>query len=418
MKTSIKNIPYIGYVLVRIKRALCFVLFPGKTTRSSNPATDKPVHPRAPEKIFNFFNLYTEVVSNNVPLHDIRDVFSAKKYGALLNRNDNSGYHQNVLPIFKGKSIYFIDDNKWDSAEIYFMIGLGYTYQDQLCRLFFMRKQCYILEENFLRSVCPVSMSKNKLIPQHFFLSISYLVDSKSPHFVPALISSLEDSINSTTEITSIDRERCQKVMKSIVDNNLSKYNCQPEKEPNLPKNGRKNVLVVDQAYMDFSVVASGGTDDSFTCMLNKAIEDNQGANIIVKTHVDKYSRDTYFTKLNLPENVILYSEQINPISLLKMVDKVYTYSSTMGFEALMCGKAVYTFGSPIYAGWGITHDHRNFSGRRKVKRTLEELFYFIYIKNSIYIDPLKKELTDIETAVNCLINMRKEFFEKGFADV
>ena len=38
---------------------------------------------------------------------------------------------------------------------------------------------------------------------------------------------------------------------------------------------------------------------------------------------------------------------------LLDAVDEVHTLTSLAGFEALLRGKAVVTWGLPFYAGWG-----------------------------------------------------------------
>ena len=40
-------------------------------------------------------------------------------------------------------------------------------------------------------------------------------------------------------------------------------------------------------------------------------------------------------------------------ISLIEHADEVHTLSSLSGFEALLRGKAVFTYGLPFYAGWG-----------------------------------------------------------------
>jgi hypothetical protein len=43
------------------------------------------------------------------------------------------------------------------------------------------------------------------------------------------------------------------------------------------------------------------------------------------------------------------------PMVPAQRVDKVYTVSSGMGFEAVLAGRHVICFGSPFYAGWGFT---------------------------------------------------------------
>ncbi|MDH6153235.1 capsule polysaccharide export protein KpsC/LpsZ [Paraburkholderia sp. WSM4179] len=44
-------------------------------------------------------------------------------------------------------------------------------------------------------------------------------------------------------------------------------------------------------------------------------------------------------------------------LSLVDAADEVHTLSSLAGFDALLRGKAVFTYGLPFYAGWGLTHD-------------------------------------------------------------
>ena len=95
--------------------------------------------------------------------------------------------------------------------------------------------------------------------------------------------------------------------------------------------------------------------------MLEAAVKENPDADIIVKTHPDtKNGAKGYYTELKSHDNIYLQTEPINPVSLIKYVDKVYVCSSQFGFEALMAGKEVHTFGMPFYAGWGLTVDAQN----------------------------------------------------------
>jgi capsular polysaccharide export protein len=59
----------------------------------------------------------------------------------------------------------------------------------------------------------------------------------------------------------------------------------------------------------------------------------------------------------------------------LDRADEVHTITSLTGFEALLRGKTVHTYGLPFYAGWGLTHD-RHSVDRRRTERTLDELVY------------------------------------------
>lgn len=154
----------------------------------------------------------------------------------------------------------------------------------------------------------------------------------------------------------------------------------------------------------------TGGDEKVFYDMLYSAIEENPDCNIIIKGHVDK--RDSYYQYIDLPENVYYYSEHINIFSLMKKMKKVYVYSSGCGMDALLLHKELHVFGSPIYAGWGLTNDKRTFINRTK-KRRIEELFYIIYIVYTRYCNPIKEKPCDIEEAIDVLLKLRNEFFKK-----
>ena len=62
--------------------------------------------------------------------------------------------------------------------------------------------------------------------------------------------------------------------------------------------------------------------------------------------------------------------------------------SSLAGFEALLRGKAVTTYGAPFYAGWGLTRDLGPVPDRRTATRTLDELVAAVLLLYPRYLDP------------------------------
>ncbi|XSZ47618.1 hypothetical protein ACP8HZ_04060 [Francisella noatunensis] len=57
----------------------------------------------------------------------------------------------------------------------------------------------------------------------------------------------------------------------------------------------------------------------------------------------------------NIPENIAVITENINPVSLLKHFDKVYTKTSGMGFKSVSLQAVILClFGMPYYAGCGV----------------------------------------------------------------
>jgi len=70
---------------------------------------------------------------------------------------------------------------------------------------------------------------------------------------------------------------------------------------------------------------------------------------------------------------------------VLEAVDGVHTMTSLTGFEALMRGKKVTTYGMPFYAGWGLTDDKCELP-RRTRKLSLDALVYGLLCVYARYV--------------------------------
>jgi capsular polysaccharide export protein len=75
--------------------------------------------------------------------------------------------------------------------------------------------------------------------------------------------------------------------------------------------------------------------------------------------------------------------------SLIAMADEVHVNTSQAGFEALLRGKAVTTYGVPFYAGWGLTNDLGPVPVRRSTIRTIDELVAATLLLYPRYLDPV-----------------------------
>jgi capsular polysaccharide export protein len=84
---------------------------------------------------------------------------------------------------------------------------------------------------------------------------------------------------------------------------------------------------------------------------------------------------------------------------LLKQVDEVHVLTSLAGFEALLRGRAVTTWGCPFYAGWGLTTDALQLE-RRTRRRTLDELVAAVLILYPTYVSRVSGHFTTPERAV------------------
>jgi capsular polysaccharide export protein len=70
---------------------------------------------------------------------------------------------------------------------------------------------------------------------------------------------------------------------------------------------------------------------------------------------------------------------------LLEVVDEVHVMTSLAGFEGLLRGRHVETYGQPFYAGWGLTLDHCPVA-RRTRRLSLDELLAGVLILYPIYV--------------------------------
>ena len=212
-----------------------------------------------------------------------------------------------------------------------------------------------------------------------------------------------------TTTLTAEQLAQAEEAMSKIKEYRLSKYNQAPDfinQQSQSPI-----VLVVDQTFGDMAIKYGQATPHTFTTMLETAISENPNAEIWVKIHPDVLSgkKKGHFASFSsYPKNVHFFTEDVNPISLLQAVEKVYCVTSQMGFEALMLGKTVITFGVPWYAGWGLTDDRHSAiaklkSEQRRTKRNLLALFYATYFSYSRYINPNNGEQGSIFDVIDYL---------------
>ncbi len=336
----------------------------------------------------------------------IKEITKAPEYLIV----DSRHHHLNLL--FGTQPWRFVK-NFEHIAQYYLVWGIrpayGTSLSIQLAQK--LNRPAIFVEDGYLRSV---STYLDKIIEEKFQRGISFIFDDLTPCYDATRPSRLELMLNNKNFIvTENQKERARACIDKIVENHLTKYNHQPIFTPKIGRDGVKKVLIIDQAYGDMSIVKGFGNQETFDEMLNTAIVENPDADIIIKTHPDTMAQKIggYYTNIEQNGNIYLLKEPVNPISLIKYVDKVYVVSTQFGFEALMCGKEVHVFGLPFYAGWGLTNDRQK-CDRRTNTRTLEEIFYITYIVYSYYVNPKTQSKCEIEEAMDYLLELRDEHFK------
>lgn len=265
-----------------------------------------------------------------------------------------------------------------------------------------------VLTENGFISSAASRMDEK--VPARFRLEHSLVVDTRGQFFDATRPTDLEIMLN-TTEVSPEQRDEARRLMDRIVSNKVTMFNHQPIFTLQRDK---KRVLVVDQTYRDFSVTRGMADDLTFKRMLEAACDENPDSDVLVKTHPFVMAgRQGYYSGLLDQGRIKKVTFPINPYSLLDCCDKVYVCTSNLGFDALLAGKEVHTFGMPYYAGWGLTKDELKCE-RRTRRLTVEELFYIFAVKYTRWVDPEKGCATSLDSVIDKMVTMRKEMGVKG----
>jgi len=274
-------------------------------------------------------------------------------------------------------------------------------------------KPLFIAEDGFLRSVASF---EKKGVSDNYKISYSIVIDDLAPYYSAYQNTRLEQMLNNFDK-ASMDPGHVNTTINKILSSYLSKYNNQPLLD--LEKEVKGGILVIDQVHNDYSVTRGGGKWN-LKKMLQTALKENPGKKIFLKIHPDNISNNTshggFYGDILHDSNVEIIDYECNSIALMKHVEKVYVFSSQLGFEAVLLGKNVQVFGLPFYCGWGFTNDRhphaRNgrFVESRKNKRSKEEVFYVAYCLYTRYLDK-DRNVTTIDEAIDILINERNQYF-------
>jgi capsular polysaccharide export protein len=245
------------------------------------------------------------------------------------------------------------------------------------------------VEDGFIRSV-PLGSDLTK--------PYSLVFDSRGIYFDPQIQSDLEYLLAHTLYTDTV-LERSRALQKYLLTHKISKYNSEKESIPALKyhQTKQKVILVVGQVEDDASLIyASNGMTN--LSLLKKVRQANKEAYILYKPHPDVVVGNRIGV-LSLKKSNVYCDEVLENISVdavLSLSDEVHTMTSLLGFEALMRGKTVYTYGLPFYAGWGLTID-REKCERRTRTLSLDALVASTLIDYPRYIHPKSNQRCEIE---------------------
>lgn len=208
-----------------------------------------------------------------------------------------------------------------------------------------------------------------------------------------------------------------------LVDSNITKYNyCKRAVLPATLKQGDQQfVLVIDQTLDDASVRLGGMNQKRFNNMLDAAVRENPDSNVIVRTHPDVVAgtRQGYLSKRATELGVTISGCADNPMPWLKQAHRVYVGTSQIGYEALLCNTEVTVYGSPFYAGWGLTDDRQAdcpSQHRRTATRTVDELFHIAHVAMARYVNPVSGDTWQLDECLSH-VELQQRYFEKNAKD-
>ncbi len=246
-------------------------------------------------------------------------------------------------------------------------------------------------EDGFLRSVG---------LGRHYVAPASLVFDRTGIYYDCRGPSDLETLLE-RTKFSEALLSRAQDVVGRLRTLGLSKYNCGRRDRSRLgapPGDGRTRILVPGQVEQDASVRCSAPLINTNLGLLARVRQDFPNAFIAYKPHpdIEFANRAKGLGTSAVLDHADVILDNMDPMTALRQTDEVATMTSQLGFEALVMGLTVHTYGGPFYAGWGLTKDRLTFM-RRTRTLTLEELVAGALILYPRYVDPVTGIPCDVE---------------------
>lgn len=234
------------------------------------------------------------------------------------------------------------------------------------------------IEDGFIRS---------QGLGSDFFGALSVALDDLGVYYDPRGPSRLEALIEEAA-LTPDQVQRAHRLRGRVVEAGVSKYNLVGADLPTDWPTDRERVLVVGQVENDKSILTGCEGVRTNAGLIAAVRADRPEAFIIYRNHPDVLAG-------NRPGRldaealgaVDAVADGLDVIDCIHACDRLATLTSLAGFEALLRGKAVSTYGRPFYAGWGLTDDRLTFQ-RRTRRATLDELVHAALIAYPVYVGP------------------------------
>lgn len=233
------------------------------------------------------------------------------------------------------------------------------------------------MEDGFIRS---------RGLGSNFVEALSVALDDQGVYYDASGPSRLESQIEAVEPDPAV-LARAARLRARIVETALSKYNLAGAAPPRWPAD-RPCILIVGQVEDDRSILLGCGAVRTNAGLVQAVRAEHPNAFLIYRDHPDVRAGNRV-GRLDeaAAASVDARADDLDILACIKACDAVATLTSLTGFEALLRGKRVMTWGRPFYAGWGLTED-RLAIPRRTRRATLDEIVAAALIRYPLYITP------------------------------
>lgn len=246
------------------------------------------------------------------------------------------------------------------------------------------------LEDGFIRSIG---------LGSNFVPAASFALDFGGIYYDPTSDSDLEKVLGGAS-FSGEELAAARRIRELVCASGVTKYNLGGRPLDISAAAGRRVLLVPGQVVDDASVRRGGGgltTRD----VLYAVRKTTPQAFVIYREHPDVLAgnRRGALAPGEAERMADALADQASLGACLAAADEVHTLTSLVGFEALLRGVPVTTYGQPFYAGWGLTTDRSPPDRPRRL--SLDELVAGALIRYPLYLDPEARVPVDAETFIS-----------------
>lgn len=253
------------------------------------------------------------------------------------------------------------------------------------------------VEDGFLRSV---GLGADLIDP------ISWVIDQRGIYYDATAPSDLEHRL-AHGQWSAAALQRAAQLRQRLVQQAITKYNLSapPWRRP---EGARRVVLVVGQVESDASIRLGAPGLRGNLALLQAVRQAEPDAYLVYKPHPDVVAGlcrqgDGEARALECCDEVVV---EASIQQLFTQIDALHVLTSIAGFEALLRGLEVHTWGLPFYAGWGLSHDRLS-CPRRGRALPLDALVHAALIDYPRYVSRHSGWFIEPEQAIDELLAWR-----------